>query len=178
MWASSFAGWYSSSRVTSSPMRSIGRHSMSRSSLRAQVVLVADLQQLVPIDLASLAATMAGTLDLGFFTRIPWLVFRHVRVQAGPTRTDGLALPPRQTLSPPAIGPTLVPCQFVQRGGVLLLQFLVRGGRFAQHAVQFRHLLLGGGDTLLRLGRLPLQLQRLLKSGQQESVAVGQIVRK
>ena len=138
---------------------------------------MADLMQLVPIDFTSLAATMGGDADLGFFTRCRG-VFRLVccrRVQL-----EQMALPCLldKSLSSPAKGPTLMPGQFVQCGGVRLLQLLKRGGGFVQHARQFRDLLLGGGDTLLRLGRLPLQLQRLLKGGQQESVAVGQIVRK
>ena len=76
-----------------------------------------------------------------------------------------------ETLTPPAIGPTLVPCQFVEGGGVLLLQLLVRGGRFAQHAVQVRHLLLGFQNPAFELGGL-------LECSQQEALAFGQIVGK
>jgi hypothetical protein len=47
-----------------------------------------------------------------------------------------------ETLSPPTKRPTLVPSQFVERGGVLLLQLLVRGGRFVQHTAEFCYLLL------------------------------------
>ena len=76
-----------------------------------------------------------------------------------------------ETLSPSAIGPTLVPCQFVEDSGVLLLQLLVRGGRFAQHAVQVRHLLLGFRHATFELGGL-------LECSQQEALAFGQIVGK
>ena len=75
-----------------------------------------------------------------------------------------------ETLSSPAKRPTLVPGQFVQRGGVLLLQLFERGGRFVQHAVQFR-------DLLLRLHDSSLKLSGLLEGSQQELVAFGQIVR-
>jgi hypothetical protein len=47
---------------------------------------------------------------------------------------------------------------------MLLLQLLVRGGRFAQHAVQFRHLLLGCQDSPFELGGLP-------EGSQQEALA-------
>ena len=76
-----------------------------------------------------------------------------------------------ETLSPSAIGPTLVPCQLVQRGGVLLLQRFVRGGRFAQHAVEFRYL-------LLRFRHATFELSGLLECRQQEALAFGEIVRK
>ena len=53
-----------------------------------------------------------------------------------------------ETLSTPAERPTLVPGQFVQRGGVLLLEFFKRGGRFIQHTIQFRRLLLRRGNLV------------------------------
>ena len=56
-------------------------------------------------------------------------------------------------------------------GGVLLLQLLVRGGRFAQHAVQFRDLLLG-------FRHATFELCSLLESSQQEALAFGQVVGK
>ena len=58
-----------------------------------QVVLVAYLRQLVPVDLAILTATAMA-----------------------------LPLPFGKTLSPSTERPPLVPSQFVERGGVLLLQ--------------------------------------------------------
>ena len=75
------------------------------------------------------------------------------------------------TLSPPAIGPTLVPCQLVQRGGVLLLEQSVRGGRFTQHAVEFRYL-------VLRFRHTTFEISGLLECRQQEAMALAQIVRK
>jgi len=54
---------------------------------------------------------------------------------------------------------------------VLLLQLLVLGGRFAQHAVQVRYLLLGFRHATFELGGL-------LECSQQEALAFGQIVGK
>ena len=136
-----------------------------------QVMLMADLRQLVPVDLAFLAATamalhVDGVVGTREFRRIA--VGRQVRVQI-----EQMALPFvfAETFSPSAIRPTLVPCQFVERGGMLLLQLLVRGGRFAQHAVQFRHLLLG-------FHHATFELSGLLECRQQEALAFAQIVGK
>jgi hypothetical protein len=52
---------------------------------------------------------------------------------------------------------------------MLLLEFLKRGGRFVQHMIEFRSLLLRRRDLLLKL-------HRLLVGGYQELVALGQIV--
>ena len=93
---------------------------------------------------------------------------RQVRVQL---EQMALSLVFAETLSPSAIRPTLVPCQFVECGGVLLLQLLIRGGRFTQHAVEFRHLLLGFHHATFELGGL-------LECSQQEALAFGQIVGK
>ena len=130
---------------------------------------MADLPQLVPIDLAPLTTAMA--FDFGFGFLVPRRgVFRFVgrrRVQI-----EQMALPFAfaETLPPPAKRPTLVPSQFLQRGGVLLLELFKRGRRFVQHAVQFRDLLLGRGNFLLKL-------YGLLVGGYQELVAFGQIIR-
>jgi len=75
-----------------------------------------------------------------------------------------------KTFSPPAKRPTLVPGQFLERGGVLLLEFFKRGGRFVQHTTELCRL-------LLRRGNLLLELYGLLVGGQQELVALCQVVR-
>ena len=93
---------------------------------------------------------------------------QQVRVQI---EQMALPFPFAKTLSPSAIGPTLVPRQFVQRGGVLLLEQFVRSGCFAQHAVEFRYL-------LLRLHHATFELGGLLECRQQEPLAFTQIVRK
>ena len=82
-----------------------------------------------------------------------------------------------ETLSTPAEGPTLVPGQFVQRGGVLLFEFFKRGGRFVQHTIQFRGLLLCFGRTLLGFIGVLLKLHRLPIGSQQKLVAFGQVIR-
>jgi hypothetical protein len=93
---------------------------------------------------------------------------RHVHVQL-----EQMALPFafRETFSPPAIRPALVPCQLIECGGVRLLQLLIRSGRFVQHTVQFRRPLLG-------LHHAPFALGGLLEGSQQEALALGQIVGK
>ena len=76
-----------------------------------------------------------------------------------------------KTLSSSAKRPALVPSQFVECGGVLLLQLFVRGSRFVQHATEFRRLLLRLRGMSLGVGNLLLKLHRLLEGGQQELVA-------
>lgn len=136
-----------------------------------EVVLMVDLPQLIPIDLAPLAAAMAFDFGFDFFVGSRE-VFRLVGRRW--VQVEQMALPFAfafsKTFSPPAKRPALVPSQFVQRGGVFLLEFLERGRRFVQHAIEFRGLLLRRGDLLLKL-------HRLLVGGCQELVALGQIVR-
>ena len=104
-------------------------------------MLMADLPQLVPIDLAFLAAAMAFDFGFSFLVRSRG-VFQLVGRRWVQVEQMALPFALGETLSPPAKRPTLVPGQFVERGGVLLLEFFKRGGRFVQHRVQFRGLLL------------------------------------
>ena len=136
-----------------------------------QVVLMADLRQLVPVDLAFLpATTMALHLDgvgsTGGFRKIG--IGRQARIQI-----EQMALPCafRETFSPSAVRPTLVPCQFVERGDVFLLQRFVGGSGLAQHAVQLRNL-------PLRFRHLLFELGGLLERRQQEALALAEIVGK
>ena len=82
----------------------------------------------------------------------------------------------RETFSTSAKYPTLVQSEFVQRGGMLLLQFLVRGRSLIQHTVKFRYLLLRLGGASFSRRSLLLQLGGLLKGSDQEAVTFGHIV--
>jgi hypothetical protein len=146
-------------------------------------VLVANLPQLVPIDLAPLAATMALYFRFGFLVRSRG-VFRLIGSRRGQIKQMTLPFAFAEPFSPSTKRPTFVPGQFVQRGSVLLFEFFKRGSRFVQDTVQFRRLLIRFGRTLLGLlgtllgfFRLLLKLHRLLIGGQQKIVAFGQVVR-
>jgi hypothetical protein len=65
---------------------------------------------------------------------------------------------------PAAVNPSLVPGELFECCGMFLPEFFVRGGRFVQHATQFRHLL--------------LESYRVLVSCQQKTVALSRIVGK
>jgi hypothetical protein len=122
------------------------------------------VRQLLPIDLAFLSvAAMTLHVDgvVGTHEFRGVAVGRQVRGQI-----EQMALPLvfAETLTPSAVRPTLVPGQFIEGGGVLLLQLLVRGGRFAQHAVEFRYLLLG-------FHHATFELCGLLERSQQEVLA-------
>ena len=134
-----------------------------------QVVGVHDLWQIVPIDLAFLAAT-AMAFDFDFIARAGSIVglVRHRQVQL-----EQMSLPFafRETLSPSAKRPPFVPGQFVQRGGMLFLKLVERGSRFVQDTAQFRHLLLRGSGTLFGFCSLLLKLYGLLVGSYQELVA-------
>jgi hypothetical protein len=77
------------------------------------------------------------------------------------------------------VDPPFIPGKFFQPSGVFLAKFLKRRCRIVQHAPQFVRFLLGRGNSpfgpLVDGRRLPLQLDRLLESGQEESLAFGQI---
>ena len=96
---------------------------------------MADLGQLVPVDLAILtAAAMAARVDT--LVVVGTCRFRKIGVgQRVRVQIEQMALPFAfgETLSPSTKRPPLVPSQFVECGSVLLLQLLVRGGRFVQH---------------------------------------------
>ena len=100
-----------------------------------------------------------GVVGTREFLRIA--VGRQVRV---PIEQMALPLVFAETFSPSALRPTLVPGQFVECGRVLLLQLLVRGGRFALHAVQFSYL-------LFRFHHATFELCGLLEGRQQEALA-------
>ena len=81
---------------------------------------MANLPQLVPINLAFLTTTMALDFDLSVLVR-SGRVFRlagHRRVQL---EQMALSFAFTETLSPAAKRPAFVPSQFVERGSVLLL---------------------------------------------------------
>lgn len=132
-------------------------------------MLVVDLTQLVPIDLTPLATAMAFDFGSDFFVRSRG-VFQFVDRRRGQIEQVALPFVFTEPLSSSAECPTLVPSQFVEHRGVLLLEFFKRGGRFFQNAMEFRCLLLRRGNFLLKLHRLPV-------GGDQEFVALGQVVR-
>ena len=132
---------------------------------------MADLRQFVPVDLSPLASPTMATHLHGFVWRsrlrkIGW--DRRIGIQC-----EQVALPLvfRHTFAPAAIGPTLVPRQLVQGGGVLLLESLVRGRRLVQHPVQLCRPLLGCKHATFEFGGL-------LEGSQQKSLTFGQIVGK
>ena len=95
---------------------------------RLQVVIMANLPELVPVNLPLLAAAMAFDFGFGFLLRRGlFCVGGHRDVQL-----EQMALPLAfgETLTPPAKRPTLEPRQLFKCGGVFLLQLLVGNGRF------------------------------------------------
>ena len=86
-----------------------------------QVVLVANLTQLVPIDFPFLRRRWRWDFNFGFFARGRG-VFRRVCCRRGQVEQMALPCPFGESLSSSTKCPTLVPGQFVQRGGVRLLQ--------------------------------------------------------
>ena len=101
---------------------------------------MADLMQLVPVDLAFLATPMVFDFDAAFWV---WRDGRLRFVGQRRVQLEQMSLPFAfgETLSPATKRPTFLPSQFLECSGVLLSQRLVRGGRFIQHAVEFRDLL-------------------------------------
>jgi len=65
-----------------------------------------------------------------------------------------LALSLDDPLSTTAVNPTLVPFDQLQRGCMLLLEFLMRCGRFVEHAFQFPDSQLGNAQKSLALGQI------------------------
>ena len=102
-----------------------------------------------------------------------WRLARQRRVQL-----EQVSLPFAcgETLSSSAKSPASVPGQFVECGGVRLLQLLIRGGCLIEHATKFRRLLLRLRGMSLRVGNLLLKLDGLSEGSQQQALAGGQIV--
>ena len=136
-----------------------------------EVVLVVDLPQLVPIDLApflrrrwpltSVSASSSAVVESSNSSTA-----RRVQIEQ-----MALSFAFAEPLSPSAECPALVPSQFIKRGGVLLFKFLKRSRCFVQHTAQFRW------PAAAMLCSLLLKLHRLLVGGCQELVALGQIIR-
>lgn len=134
---------------------------------------MADLRQLVPVDRALLAAAMSFDFVAGL--RIGrWQLVGERRVQL---KQVSLSCTCGETLSSSAKSPASVPGQFVECGGVRLLQLLIRGSRLVEHATKFRRLLLRLRGLSLGVGNLLLQLDGLLEGSQQQALAGGQVVR-
>ena len=130
---------------------------------------MANLPQLVPIDLAFLATARFFDFGFGFDFLVRDGLLRVVGHRRGQLEQMALPFAFGETLSSAAKRLAFVPSQVLKCGGVLLLQLLIRGRRFVQHTCQFHRLLFGLGDTLLKVNGL-------LVGNQQKLVALGQIV--